>query len=102
MTDERDALVDQLAQEIRRVDGSHSLGAGALAEALMPFVAALAAPVGREGWKLVPVEPTDEMVWAGKGALAMAEHAMKHKKEHRSPMTETWNAMLAAAPEPPQ
>lgn len=35
--------VDTLAQEIRRVDGNHSLGAGALAEALMPFLAALAA-----------------------------------------------------------
>jgi hypothetical protein len=31
-------LVARLAQEIRRVDGSHSLGAGALAEALAPFV----------------------------------------------------------------
>lgn len=29
--------VDDLAQEIRRVDGNHSLGAGALAEMLMPF-----------------------------------------------------------------
>lgn len=29
--------VDALAQEIRRVDGSNSLSAGALAEALMPF-----------------------------------------------------------------
>jgi hypothetical protein len=37
-------FVDQLAQEIRRVDGNHSLGAGALAEKLMPFLeAALAA-----------------------------------------------------------
>lgn len=31
--------VDDLAQEIRRVDGEHKLGAGALAEALMPFLA---------------------------------------------------------------
>lgn len=30
--------VDSLSQEIRRVDGNHSLGAGALAEALMPFI----------------------------------------------------------------
>src|SRR5690606_3329012 len=30
--------VDDLAQEIRRVDGNHSMGAAALAEALMPFV----------------------------------------------------------------
>ena len=35
--------IDRLAQEIRRVDGSNSLGAAALAEALMPFVAALLA-----------------------------------------------------------
>lgn len=32
--------VDALAQEIRRVDGNHSLGAGALAEALLPFLTA--------------------------------------------------------------
>ncbi|TCR64650.1 hypothetical protein EV560_106115 [Bosea sp. BK604] len=31
--------VDDLAQEIRRVDGQHKLGAGALAEALAPFLA---------------------------------------------------------------
>lgn len=33
--------VDALAQEIRRVDGNHSLGAGALAEALIPFLSTL-------------------------------------------------------------
>lgn len=32
-------VFDALAQEIRRVDGDHSLGAAALAEALAPFVA---------------------------------------------------------------
>lgn len=32
------ASVDDLANEIRRVDGSNSLGAGALAEALLPFL----------------------------------------------------------------
>lgn len=31
--------VDALAQEIRRVDGEHSLGASALAEALVPYLA---------------------------------------------------------------
>lgn len=31
-------VIDDLAQEIRRVDGNHDLGAGALAEALMPFI----------------------------------------------------------------
>lgn len=33
--------VDALANEIRRVDGDHSLGAGALAEALSPYILAL-------------------------------------------------------------
>ncbi len=30
--------VDELAQEIRKVDGHHTIGAGNLAEALMPFL----------------------------------------------------------------
>ena len=42
--------VDELAQEIRRVDGNHRLGAGALAEALLPFLSRFAAaPVREEG-----------------------------------------------------
>ncbi|TAA54063.1 hypothetical protein [Shinella sp. JR1-6] len=42
--------IDSLAQEIRRVDGNHSLGAGALAEALMPFIsAALSIEQTRQG-----------------------------------------------------
>lgn len=39
--------VDALANEIRRVDGSHSLGAGALAEALMPFIERALEPQGQ-------------------------------------------------------
>jgi len=31
--------IDELAQEIRRVDGAHALGAGALSEALAPYIA---------------------------------------------------------------
>jgi hypothetical protein len=34
----QEVSVDALTQEIRRVDGSNSLGAAALAEALMPFI----------------------------------------------------------------
>lgn len=41
--------VDALAQEIRRVDGNHDLGAGALAEALLPFIAALSSVPAIEG-----------------------------------------------------
>ncbi len=40
--------IDALAQEIRRVDGSNQLGAGALAEALVPFIAALSTQQGNE------------------------------------------------------
>lgn len=43
--------VDDLAQEIRRVDGDHSLGAGALAEALMPFLSAQAQSGGYWTWE---------------------------------------------------
>lgn len=35
--------VDRLAQEIRRIDGGHQMGAGMLAEALWPFVVELVA-----------------------------------------------------------
>jgi hypothetical protein len=41
-------FVDSLAQEIRRIDGSHSLGAAALAEALMPFISEVRCEVA--GW----------------------------------------------------
>ncbi|WP_182421994.1 DUF551 domain-containing protein [Aureimonas sp. ME7] len=59
-------FVDELAQEIRRVDGSHSLGAGALAEALMPFLADRASNAGRDavleeadGWRPIETAPRD-------------------------------------------
>jgi hypothetical protein len=41
--------MDALAQEIRRVDGNHDLGAGALAEALWPLIAAAQAEAWRAG-----------------------------------------------------
>ena len=41
---------DQLANEIRRVDGAHSLGAGALAEALLPFLAEHDRQVAERAW----------------------------------------------------
>ncbi|QRY69217.1 hypothetical protein JVX98_13430 [Ensifer sp. PDNC004] len=50
--------IDALAQEIRRVDGNHSLGHGALAEALAPFIAALSRPIDPKA----EVEPVAELV----------------------------------------
>jgi hypothetical protein len=44
---------DELAQEIRRVDGENSLGAGALAEALLPFLTRTPAPEGEAvAWRV--------------------------------------------------
>lgn len=47
--------IDALANEIRRIDGKNELGAGALAEALAPYIARLASvqadlPQGGLGW----------------------------------------------------
>lgn len=42
--------IDSLAQEIRRVDGAHSLGAGALSEALQPWLAAHDREVAAKAW----------------------------------------------------
>ena len=47
------------------------------------------APVVPDGWKLVPVEPTDEMINAGCDA----------SNAYRVDMDRSYQAMLAAAPE---
>ncbi len=53
-----------------------------------------------EGFVMVPVEPTDDMVWAGKTALAAEQ---KVKDRLISPMTMAYKAALAAAaPTPPK
>lgn len=41
--------IDALAQEIRRVDGKHDLGAGQLAEALASFIRSLSTPIAAGG-----------------------------------------------------
>lgn len=58
--------VDALAQEIRRVDGNNSLGAGALAEALLPFLSAL--PASGAGWRDMESAPKDasEIIYTNK------------------------------------
>ena len=62
--------VDALANEIRRVDGDHSLGAGALAEALSPYILALIeverAKVREEALAAVRVDP-EPVAWRTPG-----------------------------------
>ena len=59
--------VDNLAQEIRRVDGNHDKGAAALAEALMPFLSALEPYAGRAA-------VLDELVRAATSAFNAIQH----------------------------
>ena len=67
--------VDELAQEIRKVDGSHELGAGRLAEALMPFINAHVAPAQPEktATKLPPLPKVGPICYAS------ASDVMEHK-----------------------
>lgn len=70
-------FVDQLANEIRRVDGGHSLGAGALAEALLPFLTEHDRRVAERAWDEA-VEETHALGWlhdfAKSDALARNPH----------------------------
>ena len=51
------------------------------------------------GWKLVPFEPTDDMVNAAWECSAATDFVGEHKRIHSA--TEAWYAMLAAAPSAP-
>lgn len=65
-----------------------------------------------EGWKLVPVEPTPEMMVAGAEALVAEkgrghndpplydDHAPVVQEAYREQVSEAYRAMLAAAPPP--
>ena len=60
-------------------------------------------PVMQEGWELVPVEPTPEMILAGIAAQAekLKRYALGgslHPIDHGMP--DAYRAMLAAAPKP--
>lgn len=98
--------VDDLAQEIRRVDGSHSLGAGALAEALWPFLSlythpqpslsvgldreAVARVIAPKAWALLDHEVAERM----KARMGMA---IADVSEIVGPSLKTADAILALA-----
>lgn len=77
---------------VQRAD-AHYAGEG-LADAVRTYAAAVAAAVP-PGWKLVPVRPTDVMVYAGK------EQTNKNAGGCRL-ARKAWASMLAAAPEAPR
>jgi len=51
-----------------------------------------------DGWKLVPVIPTDAMIKAGFAPKGMAIDG--YANSHR--LSDKWHAMLQAAPQPPK
>ena len=62
----------------------------ALASKLPDHIADISNMVAPEGWQLVPVEPTENMIGHGCGASVMVV----------SEVIKAWAAMLAAAPKP--
>lgn len=59
---------DELAQEIRMVDGAHDLGAGALAIALLPWLARRDAAVRREALE----EAAEDLMLDGDAGIEIA------------------------------
>lgn len=117
LEDRADGLlsVDELAQAIRMVDGQHNLGAGALAEKLLPLIyaapqppdhgnAALDIGVIPNGWKLVPVKPVDAWVhsYANWWRRQWSEPRCESPSEYDiSVAREYIKGVLDAAPQPP-
>ena len=83
--------VDQLAQFIRKVDGRNEMGAGALAEKIVEWLA-VQAPAVQAGMALVPVEPTPAMLRA---------HSENTDGLDEWTARNDWDRMLRAAPHPP-
>lgn len=66
------------------------------------YAAPVAQPVVPEGWKLVPVEPTTDMVEAGIKAIKNAPDLVGVVTEFTSEAYDCYRAMLAVAPSPAQ
>lgn len=88
------SLTEQERQELiecakRLITGSRSDTVARLAEISLAALATPPAPSSQEGWKLVPVEPTEEMIEAGDRFM-----------EGLSRLGDAYEAMIAAAPAP--
>jgi hypothetical protein len=102
MQDDDGRLVEAIAKAICCPNGCHIVRINERAETAQHYdspwpccwqqkvetVAAALCAIEREGWKVVPVEPTEEMVQAT--PRAMSEGTTR----------EAWTAMLDAAPKP--
>ena len=65
-------------------------------------VAVAADPSVNGGWKLVPEEPTPEMLAEAAARLQEEDFAAQSELEFQADAHTAWDAMLAAAPEPPR
>ena len=94
--DPRATFADKLAAEIRRVDGDHSLGAGALADALTPFIEreAAAALSGRD----TTPQPGGGVVVLTYEQLADFASKCSYSLEEAAGTIELLNEAIAAAP----
>ena len=93
--------VDALAQEIRRVDGSNSLGAGALAEALMPFLSRPTLPREGQGEVVGGLYSDFTPITVGTSAPAVRDGVEEALREalvviDADADVETWNRVNAA------
>jgi len=81
--------INDLAQFISQIIGDNKMSTARLAEEILEWQADSAQPAGTipEGWKLVPVEPTEEMLIA-----TSWPKCAKRDYEH----------MLLNAPQPPR
>lgn len=77
-----------LAVRALKVEGAGEQEASELVRALFKALRLSLDEVPREGWKLVPVEPTSAMLEA------------LYDGDRDKPVGEKWDAMLAAAPSP--
>lgn len=84
MTPEAQALADEIKRLAR--DVGHEARWNDLTSAI-DRLAAMAQPAVPQGWRVVPVEPTDEMIDA---------------TYHGQPLADIWRDMLAASPTPSQ
>lgn len=101
---ERIKRLEILAQD--RLDAAHEMERER--DEARAELAAMRAAVPADGWKLVPVEPTREMVEVGRRmvgelALSMRGYTGHITDENRSTWPEAYEyrAMIAAAPQPP-
>jgi hypothetical protein len=60
-----------------------------------------AGAVAPGGWQLVPVEPTEEMTFAGGNNVGSGVRMEGPPQQAKRKASDIWNAMLAAAPQPP-